>query len=75
MIGAQNFMLLQGAGHPRYATDNQSKINVVSSLKYLGIHLDDKLLFKEHIDFLHSKLSRFVGILYEKFIFHLFTHN
>ena len=42
--------------------NNKSKINIVPSLGYLGTHLDNKILFKQDIEFLQSKLSRFVGI-------------
>ena len=42
----------------------KSKISIVPFLKYLEIHLDNKLLFKQHIDFLESKLSLFAEILY-----------
>ena len=34
-------------------------------MKYLGIILDNQLLFKQHIKMLESKLSRYVGILFK----------
>ena len=38
-------------------------INVVSSAKYLGVFIDDKLNFQEHIKHLEKKVSLSVGIL------------
>ena len=35
------------------------------SCKYLGIYLDHKLTFKEHIQYINSKISRNTGILYK----------
>ena len=42
---------------------NSSKILVHESAKYLGIHLDCHLNFRQHITFLESKIARSVGIL------------
>ena len=41
---------------------NGSSINVVSSTKYLGVVIDNKLNFKEHIQTLEKKIARSVGI-------------
>ena len=38
-------------------------IKVVSSAKYLGVFINDKLNFQEHIKYLEKKFSRSVGIL------------
>ena len=43
----------------------QCKIEVVDCVKYLGIHLDNKLQFKQHIKMLKTKLSRLLGVLYK----------
>ena len=43
---------------------NHHRIDVVRTVKYLGIILDNQLLFKQHIKMLESKLSRYVGILF-----------
>ena len=43
----------------------QCKIEVVECAKYLGIHLDNKLQFKQHIKMLETKLSRLLGVLYK----------
>lgn len=39
-------------------------IQVVDSFNYLGLIIDSKLKFKEHIDVICSKISRSVGVLY-----------
>ena len=41
-----------------------SVIAPINSCKYLGIYLDDKLTFKDHINYINSKISRHTGILY-----------
>ena len=41
------------------------KLNVVNSFKYLGVVVDNKLCFKQHIDPVCKKLAKFNGILYE----------
>ena len=40
-------------------------INEVQTTKFLGIILDQNLNFKSHINYIQSKLSRSVGILYK----------
>ena len=42
-----------------------SVITPVDCSKYLGIYIDNKLTFKNHIDFINSKISRHTGILYK----------
>ena len=37
----------------------------VSTCKYLGIFIDEKLTWKEHINFLYSKLVKFTAIFYK----------
>ena len=39
-------------------------INKVSSTKLLGIHIDDQLTWKEHINTVYSKVSKSLSILY-----------
>ena len=39
-------------------------INCVESSKYLGIIFDNRFRFKNHIDYVKSKISKFTGILY-----------
>ena len=40
-------------------------ITPVNNCKYLGIFLDNKLTFKNHIQFINSKISRYTGMLYK----------
>ena len=42
---------------------NSSILQVSNNINYLGVIIDSKLLFKEHILKLKSKLSRAVGIM------------
>ena len=42
---------------------NDNPINIVSSTKYLGVFIDNRLNFKEHILTLENKIARSVGIL------------
>ena len=39
--------------------------NQSNSCKYLGVHLDKKLSFKDHIKYVNGKISRHTGILYK----------
>ena len=43
----------------------KAKIDVANSIKYLGIHIDNKLNFKIHIKMLENKISRSAGILHK----------
>ena len=51
--------------HKNDILPNGAKISVCKSAKYLGVHIDRDLNFKHHIQLLHNKLSRTVGILYK----------
>ena len=42
-----------------------SIIPPINNCKYLGVYLDDKLTFKDHINYINSKISRYTGILYK----------
>ena len=48
---------------PFLHSNNDNPINIVSSTKYLGVFIDNKLNFKEHILTLENKIARSVGIL------------
>ena len=41
-----------------------SEIKHVPSLKFLGITIDNKLTWKNHLDIICNKLSKHVGVLY-----------
>ena len=42
-----------------------NEINPTSSCKYLGVFLDNRLTFKDHIKYINGKISRHTGILYK----------
>ena len=44
---------------------NSCKIQVSDCVRYLGVLIDSKLLFKQHISMISTKLSRAVGIMYK----------
>jgi len=44
---------------------NSVNIKKCESVKYLGVWIDDKLNWKVHIDYIYSKLAKFVGIFYK----------
>ena len=43
---------------------NKNKIDQVKCFKYLGVKIDEKLLWKDHIKHIESKLSSACGALY-----------
>ena len=43
---------------------NDHKIEQVHSIKYLGIHIDDKLNWKQHIKYVEGKISSACGAIY-----------
>ena len=43
---------------------NNSFITRVRAIKFLGVIIDEKLTWKDHISLLRSKLSKTVGMLY-----------
>ena len=46
-----------------FLTINNENIEKISSINFLGIHLDGNLTWNKHIDMLTNKLSRVLGIL------------
>ena len=44
---------------------NKRDIKQVSTFKYLGVYLDDKLSWREHIQNLKTKLAKFAGVVYK----------
>ena len=42
-----------------------TEIHRTNCCKYLGVHLDSKLNFKDHIQYINSKISKHTGILYK----------
>ena len=43
---------------------NKSIITRVRATKFLGVIIDEKLTWKDHISLVRSKLSKIVGILF-----------
>ena len=44
---------------------NKHHIKKVSVFKYLGVYLDNKLTWKEHVRILQAKLARVTGVIYK----------
>ena len=44
---------------------NKNNIKQVFTSKYLGVYLDNKLTWQEHVQNLHVKLSKFTGVVYK----------
>ena len=42
-----------------------NEISPSNCCKYLGVHLDNRLTFKDHIKYINGKISRHTGILYK----------
>ena len=36
-----------------------------ASCKYLGLHIDGKMTFRDHIDYVVKKLNQFSGLVYK----------
>ena len=53
-----------GYGKPDTIKIGVSELNYKASCRYLGVHLDKKLLFREHIDYVVKKLNKFCGLIY-----------
>ena len=53
--------------------NNGSAVNIVDSAQYLGVVIDNKLKFKQHIKMMQGKVARSVGILSN--LKHFFTQN
>ena len=56
-----------------HLTSNGSAINIVDSAKYLGVVIDNELIFKQHIKIMEGKVARSVGILSK--LKHFFPQN
>ena len=44
--------------HIQHLSWNNNKINRVTTARYLGVHVDEKLLWTQHIDFVCKKLTK-----------------
>ena len=43
----------------------KSEICITSTVKYIGVHIDEELKFKNHVTSIVAKISRGIGILYK----------
>ena len=53
-----------GYGKPDKIKMLVSELKYKASCRYLGIHVDKKLLFREHLDYVVKKLNKFCGLIY-----------
>jgi len=66
-IEKTNYMIF-GSGKVSNSVDivmNEIKINKIEVSKFLGIIIDNKLNWKPHVNYLHSKISRNMGLMYK----------
>ena len=65
------YMIFQKKGIPKQLLKkinlniNKNNIKQVTIFKYLGIYLDNKLTWQEHLQNLQTKLAKFTGIVYK----------
>ena len=68
-LSKSNVMLINSKLRDKGKFDNiktkKSEICITSTVKYLGIYIDEELNFKYHITSIVAKISRGVGILYK----------
>ena len=53
-----------GCGKPDKNTILRNELPYQNAWKYLGLHLDGSLKFREHIDYVTKKLNKFCGLIY-----------
>ena len=53
-----------GCGKPDKVTILSNELPYQKACKYLGLHLDGNLKFREHIDYVTKKLNKFCGLMY-----------
>ena len=67
-ITKTNFVLFCPTNRPKIPVTikiNKKAIGEAHYVKYLGILIDAKLTFKNHLDELNKKISRSIGVLYK----------
>ena len=64
-IKKTNFMIIGHVANNQYLTFNfnNSIINRVTSVKYLGVIIDNKLKWDEHISYIVDKCSNGIGLI------------
>ena len=66
-IGKTNYMIF-GNRHVTSSVDicmDRVKVNQINVTKFLGVYIDSKLTWNNHVDYIHNKISRNLGILYK----------
>ena len=53
-----------GCGKPNNLRVLSKELEYKNSCKYLGVHIDKNLRFREHIDHVVKKLNKFCGLIY-----------
>jgi hypothetical protein len=65
-VRKSNFIAFENTESPDLNINFGSQsLNLVSKVKYLGVWIDNRLKFRDHIDFLMKKCSAIMGILYK----------
>ena len=67
-ISKTNFVVFHAKNKPKSPVTiliNNKAIDEVEEVKYLGIIINSKMTFKNHINELKKKISRSIGILYK----------
>ena len=54
-----------GLGGQKRITLMNRKIPQKTSCRYLGLHIDGKITFRDHIDYVVKKLNQFSGLVYK----------
>ena len=61
-INKFQLITFKNSSPPLYLLPNGVNIGRQKSVKYLGLHVDDKLFFKSYINFVCSDVSKLVGL-------------
>ena len=54
-----------GVATPKNSTLTNEKVPKRNACKYLGVYLDKKLLFHDHIEYVIQKLNKLTGLTYK----------
>ena len=67
-VSKTNFVIFSASNKPRQPVTiliNRQAIEQKDSVKYLGVLIDSKLTFKQHITAISKKVSRATGMMYK----------
>ena len=60
----QSMLFMNKTDNPSFQLQIQNiDIEVTNKCKFLGVIIDDKLLWKDHINYISNKISKSIGIL------------